>query len=273
MSETLIFKACRHLLRPVVRLLLRHGLTYPAFAEIGKDVYVDVARADYGIQGRPTNNSRVAMLTGLSRREVARVRDRILESDEGTDNRHGNRISKVLTAWHVDPEFTDAAGNPAELPPDGKVGSFASLLGKYAGDMPHGAVQKEMLQKHLIEKRPDGKLRVLAREYTYSTADPEILRQMSVALHDHATTLEHNLNDERRGPKRFEAMADNNRISRRAAERFMQLVETRGMNFLNEMDTWLSEQENNATSDSGRNVRLGVGVYLICEELDERQGK
>ena len=45
-----------------------------------QEVYVDVARADYGIDGRPTNNSRVAMLTGLSRREVARVRDMLLDA-------------------------------------------------------------------------------------------------------------------------------------------------------------------------------------------------
>ena len=45
-------------------------------------VYVDVAGRDYGLQGRPTNASRVAMITGLSRREVSRVRKTLATRDE-----------------------------------------------------------------------------------------------------------------------------------------------------------------------------------------------
>ena len=70
-----IKNACHHLLRPVVRMLLRSGITWKDFAELSKGVFVEVAREDYGLRGRPTNSSRVALLTGLSRREVARVRD------------------------------------------------------------------------------------------------------------------------------------------------------------------------------------------------------
>jgi hypothetical protein len=58
---------------PVVRFLLKHGVIWDEFGEMPKAAYVTVARDDHGIQGRPTNNSRVAMLTGLSRREVAGI--------------------------------------------------------------------------------------------------------------------------------------------------------------------------------------------------------
>ena len=74
-----VIRSCRYLLLPVVRFLLRNGVTWDEFGELSKGAFVKVARDDYGIEGRPTNNSRVAMLTGLSRREVARVRDQLLE--------------------------------------------------------------------------------------------------------------------------------------------------------------------------------------------------
>lgn len=208
------------------------------------------------------------MMTGLSRREVARIRDRLLESGEDVVSRRGNRISQVLTGWHIDDEFTDDLGQPMDLPTDGATGSLAALFKRYAGDLPHVALRKEMLQAGLIEERGRGKLRVLKRDYTYDALDPDIVNQMSVALHDHATTLEHNLNEERMSPPRFEGIADNIHISSRSAKAFMKLVETRGMDFLNEMDGWLSSHEIEESKNvSSRETRLGVGVYLIYDEL------
>lgn len=119
MVKEVLFEACRHFLRPIVRFLLRNGVTWNEFKELSKDMYVDVARQEYGIQGRPTNNARVAVITGLSRREVSRVRDKLLEGAESPDLRQGNRISRILTGWHVDPEFQDGDGQPKDLPATG----------------------------------------------------------------------------------------------------------------------------------------------------------
>lgn len=255
-------------MRPVVRFLLRNGVTWDEFSQVSKDTYVDVARAEYGIQGRPTNNARVAVLTGLSRREVARVRDRVSEASGQPYQRKGNRISQILTAWHVDPEFIDERGHPKDLPPTGSSGSLASLLKRYAGDLPHGAIKKEMLQLGLIDVMNDGHMKILKRDYVYAALDPEIVRQMSVALHDHASTLDHNLNTDRKTPARFEGLADNVHISARSANAFNKFIENQGMRFLQEADAWLSEHEIDvAKNANSRQVRLGVGVYLIQDEI------
>lgn len=274
MEKEHIFKACCHFMRPIVRFLLRHGVTWEDFSELSKDIYVDVARQGYGIQGRPTNNARVAIMTGLSRREVARVRDRLVEEAQSPLEREGNRISRILTAWHVDEDFTDEHGQPLELPTTGPSASFSSLLKRYAGDLPHGAIRKEMLQLGLIEETQTGNLRVLKRDYIYSTLDPDIVRQMSVALHDHADTLDHNLNSARKSATRFEGLADNAHVSARSAKAFAKLVETRGMDFVQEMDAWLSKHEvDTSKTTKSRKVRLGVGVYLIHDELQKRSRK
>jgi len=254
-------------MRPIIRFLLRHGVAWHEFAEVSKEIYVDVAREGYGSQGRPTNNSRVAMMTGLSRREVAQIRDRLIDDSEEPAGRRGNRISQILTGWHVDEEFTDA-GKPKDLPETGPSVSLSSLFKRYAGDLPHSALRKEMLQQGLIEETDTGNLRVMKRDYLYTTLDPDIIKQMSVSLHDHATTLDHNLNEERKSPARFEGIADNACISSRSARTFMKLVETRGMGFLSEMDDWLAahETDENKTA-SGHEVRMGVGIYLIHDDI------
>ena len=265
-----VIRGCRYLLLPVVRFLLRHGVTWNEFCDLSKDAYVMVARSDYGIQGRPTNNARVAMLTGLSRREVARVRDQLLDGDIGPAEQRGNQISQLLSGWHIDAEFTDSEGRPKDLPVTGPTGSLSSLLKRYAGDLPHGAIRKEMQQRSLIEELNGGSFRVLKRDYVFSELDPQIVNRMGVALHDHAATLEHNLNEERLAAPRFEAIADNACIKPSTYKAFHKLVEERGLSFLEEMDGWLSENEIETSTDSDeRTVRLGVGVYLIYNESEQ----
>jgi hypothetical protein len=265
-----VIKSCRYLLLPVVRFVLRHGVTIAEFAELTKDAYVQVARQDHGIDGRPTNNARVAMLTGLSRREVAKVRDRLLEGGLLAEDSHGNRISQILTGWHVDSEFTDENGQPKVLPATGPKGSLPSLLKRYAGDLPHGAIRKEMQQRALIEEQSDGSFRVMKRDYVFSNLDPESVNRLGVALHDHATTLVHNYNENRLAAPRFERTAVNTSIKPSTYKAFHKLVEERGLSFLEEMDGWLSENELETSTDSAaRTVRLGVGVYLIYDESEE----
>jgi hypothetical protein len=265
-----VIKSCRYLLLPVVRFVLRHGVTIAEFEELTKDAYVQVARQDYGIDGRPTNIARGAILTGLSRREVARVRDRLLEGGLLADDSQGNRISQILTGWHVDSEFTDENGQPKVLPATGPKGSLPSLLKRYAGDLPHGAIRKEMQQRALIEEQPNGSFRVMKRDYVFSDLEPESVNRLGVALHDHASTLEHNLNEDRLAAPRFEAMADNASIKPSTYRAFHKLVEERGLSFLEEMDGWLSENEiKTSTDSSARTVRMGVGVYLIYDESEQ----
>jgi len=252
-----VFRSCRHLLRPIVRFLLRQGVLWNEFADLAKETYVEIARAEYGIEGRPTNNSRVAMLTGLSRREVARVRDTLLEAAPHANDRKGNRMARILAGWHKDPRFTTSDEAPRDL----TKGEFEDLLSAYAGDLPHTAVRKEMLKHELAKELSDGELRVLKRDFIYSDLDPEIVRQMGIALHDHATTLDHNLNQQRKGSPRFERLAENSAIPAASVDEFERYVAERSMAFLEDVDAWLSEhtsEEENATT-----VRVGAGAYLI----------
>jgi len=257
--------SCRRLLGPIVRMLLRGGVTWAEFAELGKEVYVEVARQDYGIQGRPTNSSRVAMLTGLSRREVGRVKD-VIAGDAPREPAPLDRLSNVLTGWHTDSEFLAEDGSPAMLPRAGATGSLDALLRRYAGDMPHGAVLKEMEKLGLILTADDA-VRVTARNYVRSAADPDRIRQAGIALHDHAETIAFNVDAERHGPARFERMATASSLPSRDLPAFRDFIEKRGQEFLEEADEWLRrnsvDQPDGNVPATGATQRCGVGVFMI----------
>jgi hypothetical protein len=274
MAKKPVLRAFQRLLRPLVRVLLRNGVSWDEFAELGKKTFVEVARDDYGIQGRPTNTSRVALITGLSRREVMRVKELLTCGDVIDDVKPTNRISQILTAWHVDPDFLARDGKPADLPMSGDGASIATLLSRYAGDMPHVAVFKELTKLGLVAEVPGG-FRVTSRDYIRSAADPDLMQQAGVALHDHATTIAHNVDAKRTEPARFERMATNRALPRRHVRAFGKFLADEGQAFLERVDAWLAARALTATDDPStraardRPVRTGVGVYLIHD--DERQ--
>jgi len=62
------------LLRPLVRLCIRGGMTFPALAQLLRELFVNVAEHDFALEGKEQTDSRVSLLTGIHRKEVARLR-------------------------------------------------------------------------------------------------------------------------------------------------------------------------------------------------------
>jgi len=259
--------AFRLALRPIIRMLLWNGVTWKEAAEICKQAYVEVASGDYGVHGRPTNASRISILTGLSRREVKRVRD-TLAAGEPAEIQRMNSATMVLGAWHTDPEFQDAEGGPAGLDFDGSPESFAALCRRYAPDIPPTAMIKELVRVGAVSEDPDGIYRASMRYYMPEHTDPDAVLRAGSVLEDLGTTLEYNLarkKDDVR-PTRFEGRASNASVPARDVDAFREYLETEGQAMLERVDEWLSRREAPRESKrSLRKVRLGVGIYQIQE--------
>ena len=96
MSENVkgsLLTACRNLLRPLVRILLRHGVGFGEFADAVRASYLDVAKAELVPSGRADTDARLAMLTGMNVRDVHRIRTVKFSGDDdvamGTIDRDG----------------------------------------------------------------------------------------------------------------------------------------------------------------------------------------
>src|SRR5512145_1599472 len=140
-----IAAAITKLLHPLVMFLLRNGVPYQTFADIAKRVYVDLATDKFDIPGRKQSKSRVAILTGLSRREVLRVKRLPAQEDLGALDRI-NRAARVISGWVRDPGFCDESGLPADLPFEEGTVTFRRLVKMYSGDAPARAVLDELVR-------------------------------------------------------------------------------------------------------------------------------
>jgi hypothetical protein len=262
------FSAFAVAVRPLVRILLRCGVTWKEVAELLKAVYVDVASAEYGKRGRRANASRVAILTGLSRRDVKRARDRLASAapDALAPIAKINHASRVLTGWFQDPDFLDAKGKPRLLELAGERG-FEGLTKRYAQDIPSTALLKELKSVGAVAGTPRGRLRAKMRYYSPAAPDDEAVLRSGSVLEDLGATVAENLvrAEER---TRFEGRATNVRIARGARRKFRDYIETRAMEFLEDIDRWLSQHE--STDRQEKTVRLGIGVYQIQDDGEHK---
>lgn len=271
-SKTSALRAFRLLFRPVARILLRAGVTWRELAEVVKATYVEIATLDFGIRGRPTNISRVAILTGFSRREVRRLRD-LLESEAPQSFDRMNHATRVLSGWWQDEGYTDAGGAPLQLPRTGPAPSFEALCERYSGDVPATTMLKELLHVGAAEEVAPGVVEARSRYYMPVLMDPEQMLRSGSVLADIGETVAYNLHRGESDPSRFERRATNTNMPPEAAGAFRDFLEREGQAFLEKVDAWLTahERKGNNADDESPGIRLGFGTYWIEETAPEKE--
>lgn len=261
--------ALRLLFRPIARIMLRAGINWQELVDVCKAVYVEVATEDFGIRGRPTNISRVAILTGLTRKEVRRLRTLLQDSSPQIFSRM-NYATRVLSGWYQDEEFLGVDGRPVSLSPTGEKQSFESLCNKYSGDVAATTMLKELKHVAAVAEDADGTLTVKARTYMPTMTDPERMLSSGSVMEDMGYTVAYNLHRSDKDHGRFERRATNTRMPANAMPKFREFIDKEGQEFLERVDAWLSEHELDDSDDS-KSIRLGMGAYWIEGRNREEQ--
>lgn len=177
------------ILRPVIRLMLSHGIGCSEFIEIGKSEYVRIATEEFGVRRRPTNVSRIAAMTGLSRKEIRRIgRGRTASNQVAATA--VTPIEAVIYNWHFDPFFCERPGEARVLSLNGES-SFSTLIARYAGDIPVGAMKKELSRIGAIEEIGSDRVRA-TKPYIWTKLDKGLLANVAASITSVANTMAHN---------------------------------------------------------------------------------
>ncbi len=139
------------LFTPIARLLVARGVLFAQAAERLKAAYV---RAAMRAPGAKTTDSRISVLTGLQRRDVARLRD------DTPGPRAVNHLARLVAQWQIDPAY---AGR--DLPRKGAVGSFDALALSIRRDVHPRTLLEQLLQAGTVSEQPDGALRLEQSSY------------------------------------------------------------------------------------------------------------
>lgn len=266
-----ILSALLILLRPIARALLKVGVGYREFSETAKMAFVETATKDFGLRGRPTNVSRVAIMTGLTRKEVSRLRSNG-ELVEATVVRRATPVSEVLHRWHTDKEYLSESGRPLPLEFDGRTVSFTKLVKRYGGDVPPGALKTELKRIDAIEIDNRGLL-VPRTRIPYSIDDREkIIGGFVNTIYPAALNLIHNMDSDGEADWWVNLAVTSKYIDASDRGRVMTLSSERLKEFSESLDDLYGAYE--ALNDRGRDGEgsskaVGIGVFYFEEDKTE----
>jgi len=216
-------------------------------------------------------------MTGLTRKEVKGIREKLAAGTAGgTWLGKLNLPTQILHYWHNDADFCEPDGKPRALPAAGSFPSFNDLVGRYAGDIPPGAMRVELMRAGGVVEDDHGRLIPTRRHYIPQQLDENLLHSMFFSLTNLATTLEFNASERRNDNvphSRYERYVWAPRLSSGDARDFRALAEEKSMNLLTELDEWISESEKKMvgeTMDSPSSIdsqpTYGVGIYFFETE-------
>jgi hypothetical protein len=257
------------LLRPLVRVLLRYGVPYGAFADLAKRVYVETANEEFTIPGRKQSQSRVSVLTGLSRKEVKRVTSLPRPDDQGAVDRY-NRAARVISGWTRDTEYCDANGAPTVLDVESGERNFATLVRKHSGDVPVRAILDELTRVGAIALDEDGRVHLLARAYVPQSGEADKLAILGADVSDLIACIDHNLQCPPEDAF-FQRKVSYDNLPDAPAREVRDLAAKRAQRLLEELDGWMASRDRDSNPDAsgeGRQ-RAALGIYFYEEDVDK----
>jgi hypothetical protein len=264
-------KVLLRILKPLARIALQHSISYGPFSEVVKQAFVQAAYEDFSIKNRKQTISRVAVLTGLTRKVVKRLK-------EGTEApghqlaRRYNRAARVIAGWRRDPAFLTRRGEPADLPFAGgdEEVSFSMLAKYYSGDIHPRTILDELLRIETVTKLADGRIRLRDKIYLPHGDKEMKLNILGTDVAYLINTIGHNLEAE--PPDAFvqrKVLYDNLPAENLAAVR--QHVGLNAQKLTDHLDKYLSglDRDTNPDVDGSGRYTAGVGIYYFEEMTDE----
>jgi hypothetical protein len=186
--------AVRRLLRPLVKLLLHYSVQYPAFTNLLKQTYVEIATT-MPVDGKIQTDSRVSLLTGIHRLDVKRLRNEIVSGNEGPPM-SVSIGAQIVARWTAHAEYLDNKGRPLplhRLASAGGMMSFESLVRSVSKDIRPRVVLDEWLRLGIAQIDNLDRVILLTDAFIPSHGLDEKLFYLGKNVHDHLDACAHNL--------------------------------------------------------------------------------
>ena len=261
------------LLRPLVRIMLREGLTYSHFAGIAQMAFVESAAKDFVGKGMKSSASSVCALTGMTPQEVRAVMIEQEQFDSSELLEVSNSFARVLHGWHNDRDYVGPYGFPVDLPFEGSPLSFSNLTARHApGVSPH-VVVKELKRVGAVTEVGSNVWKPLKQEYIEPSLSPENLGRMASLVESLLSTLENNTRGKKDGSDLFERTmivdAPLTGAQLRELQGYLKVV---GGQFLQRVDAFAAidlQEKMGVRPGEVADIRAGLQCFLYVESAPD----
>jgi hypothetical protein len=259
--------ALKRVVNPLVDLMFDAGITVREFSQLSRESAVRNATRRVTKEIGRDSKSRVAIITGLPRSEVARI---LRRDDISPGKRLGQHpVRKVLAAWFDNPRFLEATGDPAILPIFGKRRSFEQLVTRHSGGIPVRAMLDELTRIEAVERLSDQRVKAISRVPILSGLTSNAIAVIGERAGDLLETLTSNL----KGTSKplFEGTALLEEIDLDSASLIRREIAEQGASFISSANSLLSRSRirpNKSVGKSSAKYRLGVTVYYFQDSVE-----
>lgn len=257
--------ALRRVLRPLVRLMLARGITYPYFAELAKALFVEVAERDFRIGDTLPTDSRVSLVSGVHRKEVNRLRQEHTGEEPGAPS-VVSLGAQLVAVWLGTPAYQDAAGKPlplARFARDGGAASFESLVAGVNSDIRPRVVLDEWLRLGVVSFDEEQRVCLNVSAFVPAEGFDEKAFYFGHNVRDHASAAAHNLLGE--GQPFMERSVHYDALSAESVQELAQLSERLGMEALVAVNRRAMELEQADAASADARQRMTLGIYFYSE--------
>ncbi|MGF1502726.1 MAG: DUF6502 family protein [Paracoccaceae bacterium] len=264
-------RVLRGLLRPLVKAMIARGVTAPAVYRLLKEIYVDVADADFRLDNRRPTDSRISVLTGVHRKDVRSIRDQS-GPGETTLRRRVTAIASVIGRWLADPSTRDGDGQPLALPRQAERGpSFDALVESVSKDIRPRTVLDELVRQRLVEIDAETDTVHLRTEAFLGPGDAEQkVLFFAQNVGDHIAAATENLLAENDPAPFMERAVFYNRLLPGSVDAIEGLARDRAGALLGELNRVAFERQSDDKDalDASERFRFGVYFYRTEDEAE-----
>lgn len=261
----------RRVFRPLVKLMLAKGITFPYLFETLKDIFVEVAEKDFKIDGKPSTDSHLSLLTGIHRKDIRRLRQNVRSNTEVVP--HAISLgARLVSVWTSDARYLDENNLPRPLPRFTKQGgeiSFEGLVAGVSSDIRSRVVLDEWTRLGVVHF--DSQKRVCLNTAAFIPAHgfDEKVFYFGHNLHDHAAAATSNLLGENQPFLERSVYYDG--LSAESIRYLVEKSEFYGMESLLSINKEALELEKNeAVNDKAQHYRMTFGVYFYSQPIEQK---
>lgn len=270
-ARTELFRAARAILRPLVRLLIAHGITFPAFSRLAREVYIEVGTKHFALPFKKQTDSRVALVTGVTRKEIGQIRrGQVLPMGDAAHFDYGV-ATRVIGRWVTEKRYCDASGAPRRLAyeADGDTATFVTLVDEVGGDIPPRAVLDELIRVGSVALSPNGDVRLLEQAYIPARGTEEKLAILGADASELISAIAHNI-AEPQDDAFLQRKVYYDNVGADALPDLRQRVRQLGGTFIQDVNQVLSSADRDRHPDApgGARKRTVVGVFYFDEDYE-----
>ena len=260
--------ALRHVLRPLVRLMLAQGVTFPYLAELLKNLFVEVADIDCRTNSKPPTDSCVSLVTGVHRKDVSRLRSALAIS-AATVPEVVSLGAQLVAVWMGTSRYLDQEGRPLPLPrfvSEGGDLSFEALVASVNSDIRSRVVLDEWLRLGVARFDEERRVCLNADAFVPSDGFEEKAYYLGHNLHDHAAAAVHNLMGKQ--PAFMERSVQYDELSAESIQKLAKQAQELGMKTLLALNKSALAAEQLDVADTSPRQRMTMGIYFYSASVE-----